>query len=712
MSSGCGDVLSLADLQTAKKHQLFEAEVITGKQGGDAGGVDIDYATNQVTGQVQKTMPAILRDIGFTPVSWDFSTGGTLTVNDRDKVVYDPVSKTWYSYAGALPVTVPAGFNPVGNADWKPQTDPSLKANLGSSDGFKMIGQCPSVSALRGIEPTYDGQKILVTAHTAGYEYGGGEFYAVVGGASYTDNNGTVIKTTGGAVWLRKQKHYTYVVDFGFITDDDTKAASNTAAIQTAAAWAYANGSDVWLPMGEKHINATTLSVPVTIKGNTTIFGASLVERTQKSDVVHHGGGFAFDFTPMIRPTVPASPQPVSDGPALIGLSIRGNNTDAAGGWRVNTSAVVGNETYARRNFTAMNVQVSGYLAGYGFQMFWMFTNKLHNVVVWDCAVAWYMRSCYANDHFGGVYENCSYGVLAINCFANNHFGGAIEGIRSQVRHTKPSDYDENGNSPLTYDGIGVRCRGGNFYATGTYFEANRIHYQIENAGKVNIYNCYENNISTERIAHGISGEFRQTNCIIAENPTVGTWVQASGTLMCSYAEIHSNNYINMTKPSTVPNISTVGEFDVYDGTIANTNACRRVRLGQDTQTGGFQANSSSPRETYSEIFANRVSNAGSSSVTRTIDIGTLATLSGHITALQSGGALTFTNSNTAFAKEGRDLFFVINAGGGCTAAFGSGFRLAIGSAISLSNGQTATLHFKSQGNMFYQIGQTNILST
>ncbi|EGW6351142.1 endorhamnosidase, partial [Salmonella enterica] len=81
MSSGCGDVLSLADLQTAKKHQIFEAEVITGLQGGVAGGASIDYATNQVTGQVQKTMPAVLRDIGFYPASFDFSTGGTLTAN-------------------------------------------------------------------------------------------------------------------------------------------------------------------------------------------------------------------------------------------------------------------------------------------------------------------------------------------------------------------------------------------------------------------------------------------------------------------------------------------------------------------------------------------------------------------------------------------------------------------------------------------------------
>lgn len=130
MSSGCGDVVSLESMQIARKHQIFEIEVITGKAGGVAGGADIDYATNPVTGQTQKTLPAVLRDVGFSPVSWDFSTGGTLTVTDRDKVVYDPVSKTWYSYAGTLPVTVPAGFNPVGNADWKPQTDPNLRNDL------------------------------------------------------------------------------------------------------------------------------------------------------------------------------------------------------------------------------------------------------------------------------------------------------------------------------------------------------------------------------------------------------------------------------------------------------------------------------------------------------------------------------------------------------------------------------------------------------
>ena len=127
MSSGCGDVLSLEDLKTAKKHQTFEAEVITGKAGGVDSGADIDYATNQVTGQVQKTLPAILRDAGFRPASFTFTTGGTLTVNDADLAVLWPISDggdgNYYAWKGTLPKTIPAGSTPastggVSSAGW------------------------------------------------------------------------------------------------------------------------------------------------------------------------------------------------------------------------------------------------------------------------------------------------------------------------------------------------------------------------------------------------------------------------------------------------------------------------------------------------------------------------------------------------------------------------------------------------------------------
>ncbi|QGZ13213.1 tail spike protein [Salmonella phage PIZ SAE-01E2] len=117
MSSGCGDVLSLYDLQVAKKHQIFEAEVITGRQGGVAGGADIDYATNQVTGQTQKTLPAVLRDAGFSPASFNFTTGGTLGINDANKAVLWPKEDggdgNYYAWRGSLPKVIPAASTPL-----------------------------------------------------------------------------------------------------------------------------------------------------------------------------------------------------------------------------------------------------------------------------------------------------------------------------------------------------------------------------------------------------------------------------------------------------------------------------------------------------------------------------------------------------------------------------------------------------------------------
>ena len=142
MSSGCGDVLSLADLQTAKKHQIFEAEVITGKQGGVASGADIDYATNQVTGQMQKTLPAVLRDAGFRPASFTFTTGGTLTVGDADKAVLWPIPDggdgNYYAWKGALPKTIPAASSPgstggIGASAWVAVSEAALRADLANN---------------------------------------------------------------------------------------------------------------------------------------------------------------------------------------------------------------------------------------------------------------------------------------------------------------------------------------------------------------------------------------------------------------------------------------------------------------------------------------------------------------------------------------------------------------------------------------------------
>lgn len=170
MSSGCGDVLSLEDLKTAKKHQTFEAEVITGRAGGVSSGAEIDFATNQVTGQVQKTLPAILRDMGFDPAAFDFTSGGTVTA--RDTVVYNAADNNWYSWAGTLPHVVAPGTNPLLDANWKPRTDQLLRQNLGSDEGQLLIGSPRHIEDLRGIFPGV-ASKITTLGALAEYDGGG-----------------------------------------------------------------------------------------------------------------------------------------------------------------------------------------------------------------------------------------------------------------------------------------------------------------------------------------------------------------------------------------------------------------------------------------------------------------------------------------------------------------------------------------------------------
>lgn len=149
MSSGCGDVLTLEDLKTAKKNQIFEAEVITGLQGGIAGGAAIDFAVNQNTGQTQKTLPAILRDAGFRPAAFTFQTGGTLGVNDADMAVLWPIASggdgNYYVWKGALPKTIPAASSPtttggISDSAWVPAGDVALRTELSAVNGAYLIG--------------------------------------------------------------------------------------------------------------------------------------------------------------------------------------------------------------------------------------------------------------------------------------------------------------------------------------------------------------------------------------------------------------------------------------------------------------------------------------------------------------------------------------------------------------------------------------------
>lgn len=250
MSSGCGDVLSLEDLKTAKKHQTFEAEVITGKQGGVPSGADIDYATNQVTGQVQKTMPAILRDIGFEPASFDFTSGGTLGVNDRNKAVLWPVADggdgNYYAWGGALPKVIPAASTPastggLGPGAWRPVTDIVLRddlANVTKGDALIAVKQPYSGSAAR-------------TQHDHNADYVSVKDFGAVGDG-VTDDTAAI-----EAAWLA-------------VTTKGSKYFPQHAVGESIYTWLSVNGPKLFFPAGRYiyrgaglNLNDTVNQVPL-----------------------------------------------------------------------------------------------------------------------------------------------------------------------------------------------------------------------------------------------------------------------------------------------------------------------------------------------------------------------------------------------------------------------------------------------------------------
>ena len=127
------DVLTIEDLQTAKKHDTFHSEVITGKAGGLSTGADIDTATNAATGQVQKTLPKTLRDLGMMVQTWTATTGGTLT--DASQVFLDDITASagkgnYYAWTGAFPKVVAAGTDPAAVAGFVTRSDAGLRGEV------------------------------------------------------------------------------------------------------------------------------------------------------------------------------------------------------------------------------------------------------------------------------------------------------------------------------------------------------------------------------------------------------------------------------------------------------------------------------------------------------------------------------------------------------------------------------------------------------
>lgn len=114
---------------------------------------------------------------------------------------------------------------------------------LAKPDGEKNIGECQTIAQLRAIEPSYDKQRITVREHTANTGYGGGQFRAVLAGSGYTDNNGTIIKTSGGSAWVRMNVGYISPYMFGALPRVDATTPTAHTAINAAIAAAISQNT-------------------------------------------------------------------------------------------------------------------------------------------------------------------------------------------------------------------------------------------------------------------------------------------------------------------------------------------------------------------------------------------------------------------------------------------------------------------------------------
>ncbi|EPJ7157360.1 hypothetical protein PYR62_002083 [Enterobacter hormaechei] len=172
---------------------------------------------------------------GFIVLSGkSFTTGATVNLNE---ILLNESTGEYYQWTGSFPEggkIVPPSSSPAstggeGPGAWLSVGNAALKAMLAASTGFSLIGQCPSVTVLRTIEPLTNGQRILLREYNAGTGYGGGQLRAVIDGSSYTDNGVTVFKTTGGAAWIRVNADV--ITSFMAGTVPDNGVTDNTAAI-------------------------------------------------------------------------------------------------------------------------------------------------------------------------------------------------------------------------------------------------------------------------------------------------------------------------------------------------------------------------------------------------------------------------------------------------------------------------------------------------
>lgn len=207
---------------------LTDTGVVLATQLKDTDGADLIQTSNGNTVQEELNNNLLndreqwrrsLAEAGLTLVDGSFEEGAT--ANSKTDAVWHISGGQCYVWDGELPKDIPAGSNPVEDANWKPRTDQLLRQNLSSNTGFALIGQVESFAALRNINPVYAGQRILLKSYYEGGTTGGGEFEAVYGSA--VDDAGHIcVPASQSGIYLERRTSIVKFSDYGITMESNS----------------------------------------------------------------------------------------------------------------------------------------------------------------------------------------------------------------------------------------------------------------------------------------------------------------------------------------------------------------------------------------------------------------------------------------------------------------------------------------------------------
>ena len=197
-----------------------------------------------------------------------FAEGATLE-SPREEIVFGNYRLVW---TGEFPKTVMAGSTPHGTGGlgvgrWAYTSDAIIRQNLGSSEGFKLVGQVSSAAELLSI-PGRDGDNILLQSYYVNSSTGGGEFY--YDSTVATINNGVTIFNG----WRRKLKNNCITThDAGMLGDNQEDAYQKF----------------------QKLLDATENGVTIEIIGAHQLSSVPLMKDRQGVRIISRGGSLSFE---------------------------------------------------------------------------------------------------------------------------------------------------------------------------------------------------------------------------------------------------------------------------------------------------------------------------------------------------------------------------------------------------------------------------------